>query len=104
MPFKKGDPNINRKGRPKDGQSWAAVLSKLCDEKVTSSGTEITKKEAICRKLLKLAFEGEKWAIEALMDRIDGKPKQITESDITTNGKDITAIERRIVDPANPNT
>ena len=47
----------------------------------------MTKKEDICRKILKLASEGERWAIEALMDRIDGKPKmridQLIQSEVT---------------------
>lgn len=78
MPFKKGQSG-NPVGRPADGKSWAAVLDKLCDEEVKAGSMTMTKKEAICRKLLKLASEGEKWAIEALMDRIDGKPKQIVD-------------------------
>jgi hypothetical protein len=64
------------------------MLSKLCEEKVTVGGTEMEKKEAICRRLLLLASQGERWAIEALMDRIDGKPKQIVDQ----NNKNITVV------------
>jgi hypothetical protein len=49
----------------------------------------MTKREAICRKLLKLASEGERWAIEALMDRIDGKPKQQIEQHNENTGTTI---------------
>lgn len=96
MGLPKGRTN-NPNGRPKDGQSWAGMLSKLCEEKVTVGGTEMEKKEAICRRLLLLASQGERWAIEALMDRIDGKPKTVAEVDHTTNGKDLNTIERVVV-------
>ena len=88
MGLHKGQCN-NRKGRPKDGKSWAAVLDLLCEERIKIGDIDMTKKEAICRKILKLASEGERWAIEALMDRIDGKPKIISEVDHTTLGKEL---------------
>ena len=78
MPFKKGQSG-NPKGRPKDGESWAGMLSKICEEDLTHNGKKITKKEAICRKLISEAAKGEQWAINALMDRIDGKPKQVVD-------------------------
>ena len=96
MAFKKGQSG-NPAGRPADGKSWAAVLDKLCDEEVKAGSMTMTKKEAICRKLLKLASEGERWAIEALMDRIDGKPKQVSEVDHTTGHESFNKIERVIV-------
>ena len=86
MGLHKGQCN-NRRGRPKDGKSWAAVLDLLCEERIKIGDIDMTKKEAICRKILKLASEGERWAIEALMDRIDGKPKmqidQVIQSEVT---------------------
>ena len=78
MGLPKGRTN-NPNGRPKDGKSWSAVLDKMCDETITAGNMTITKKEAICRKLLQLASSGERWAIEALMDRIEGKPKQVVD-------------------------
>ena len=77
MPFKKGDKNINREGRPPKGQSWAAVLDKIGGEKI--KGGELTKKEAVARKLWAEAAKGQPWAINALMDRLDGKPKQVVD-------------------------
>lgn len=88
MPFKKGQSG-NPKGRPKDGTSWAAVLDKLCQEQIQVGKLTMSKKEAICRKLLQLASQGERWAIEALMDRIDGKPKQLTENKNENENKTI---------------
>jgi hypothetical protein len=77
MPFKKGDKNINREGRPPKGQSWAAVLEKIGGEKL--KGSDLTKKEAVARKLWAEAAKGQPWAINALMDRLDGKPKQVVD-------------------------
>ncbi len=76
MPFKKGVSG-NPAGRPKEGTSWAAVLDKIGGEKI--KGGELTKKEAVARKLWAEAAKGQPWAINALMDRLDGKPKQVVD-------------------------
>jgi hypothetical protein len=81
MPFKKGDPNINRNGRPFKGASFPDVLSRILDEEIESKDG-MDKKEALCRKLVKMAFDGESWAFNALMDRVDGKPTQKVEAEI----------------------
>ena len=83
MPFKKGQSG-NAKGRPRDGTSWAAVLEKIGGEKVKVGKDEITKKEAVARKLWAEASKGQPWAINALMDRLDGKPKQVIDQTIET--------------------
>jgi hypothetical protein len=88
MPFKKGDPNINRDGRPMKGQSWAAVLEKIGGETIVSGKETLTKKEAVARKLWGEAAKGEAWAINALMDRLDGKPRQV----IDQNNRNITLV------------
>lgn len=75
MPFSKNDPNINREGRPPKGKSFTDVLNRIMDEQLQSmDGME--KREALMRKLVKAAFDGEQWAMNAVMDRIDGKPTQ----------------------------
>jgi hypothetical protein len=76
MPFKKGQSG-NPAGRPKEGTSWAAVLEKIGGEKL--KGSDLTKKEAVARKLWAEAAKGQPWAINALMDRLDGKPKQVVD-------------------------
>ena len=43
MPFKKGDPNINRAGRPKKSFTWADVLDKIGEEKIRSGEGNISK-------------------------------------------------------------
>ena len=97
MPFAKNDPNINRAGRPKIGKSWAGMLREICEEEVTLGTEKKTRKEIISRRLISEAAKGEAWAINALMDRIDGKPRQVSEIDHTSGGKEITGIVREIV-------
>lgn len=97
MPFKKGhDPNRNTDGRPPKGKSWADVINRILKETVVVNGTEMEKKEAITRKLVAEAANGEQWAINALMDRTDGKPKQIVDQttrsvNISIDGEDAEA-------------
>ena len=94
MPFEKGKSG-NPAGRPPMGKSWADVLRKIGEE---ASGHGITKKEMICRKVYEEAENGEQWAINALFDRIDGKPKQqIQHSGDEENP--IVEIKKTIVKP-----
>jgi hypothetical protein len=95
MPFKKGQSG-NPNGRPKEGTSWAAVLEKIGGEKIKAGKEEITKKEAVARKLWGEAAKGQPWAINALMDRLDGKPKQVVDQttrnvSINVDGEDAEA-------------
>lgn len=103
MPFSKGDPNINRKGRPKKGQSFGEALEKEAEEMVKdASGEELTKMQAIAKILWKKASKGDLKAIDMLLDRIDGKPKQAL--DVTSGGETITEVKQTIVGPGNTNT
>jgi len=77
MPFRKGDPSINRNGRPKKGQTVTDAINSVIGEKsVNFKGKLISGKEAVARKLLELAISGDVPAIKYLMDRVDGPPKQ----------------------------
>lgn len=97
MPFTKGDPNINRGGRPPKGKSFTDVLNKILEENVIVNGEEMAKKEAIMRVLIREASNGQQWAINALMDRVDGKPKQIVDQttrsvNVNIDGEDAEAV------------
>jgi hypothetical protein len=89
MAFQKGQSG-NPNGRPADGTSWAAVLEKIGGETIVSGKETLTKKEAVARKLWGEAAKGEAWAINALMDRLDGKPRQAI--DHTTKGEMVNSI------------
>ena len=77
MPFRKGDPSINRNGRPKKGQTLTDVISNILSENaVNYKGGLISGREAVARKLLELAMSGDVPAMKYLIDRMDGPPKQ----------------------------
>ena len=99
MAFKKGDKNINRAGRPKKGQSFAEVLKEEAESMAGS--TDLSMMQAIAKILWQKAGKGDLKAIDMLMDRIDGKPRQSI--DHTTDGKEITAVVREIVDKKQEN-
>jgi ribosomal protein L17 len=77
-PFEKDDPRINRRGRPKKGET----LTDLLREKIETTKTakeKLTRKERIVEKLIALAEGGDFSALRYLFDRLDGKPKESIE-------------------------
>lgn len=70
--FVKGDPRINRKGRPHKLPNLTEVLAKYLGEE--SKGTNATEK--IIAALRKKAYYGDKRAAELLLDRAFGKVQQ----------------------------
>jgi len=96
MAFVKGQSG-NPNGRKPQGKAWADVIRKVLRETVIIDGTEMEKREAIVRKLVIEAAKGESWAINALMDRTDGKPKQVIDQTnrtvaVNIDGKDADAV------------
>ena len=97
--FKDHPENINRKGRPKKGETFTdIILTELSKENVTvktDTGVEmISAKDAVARKLIALAVqEGNFHAIKYLMDRIDGSPRQMI-SLTSGDEEELTAKER----------
>lgn len=83
--FKKGDPRINRKGRPPKDWTWAGLLRDLAEQLHEKTG--VAKKEIIASALFKEAMKGNVMAIKEFGDRIDGKSKQTT--DVTSGGEKI---------------
>lgn len=91
MPFKKGDPNINRNGAPKRAWTWSGVLEKAMEIKMTSkTGEERTVKQIVATSLIDQAINGNVVAAKEIMNRMDGMPKQ--ETDITTGGDKINTL------------
>jgi len=74
--FEKGDPRINRRGRPKKGQSITEILELLLDKK---KETGELRRADIAEKLIKLAESGDLPAIRYLIDRLDGRPRETVE-------------------------
>ena len=82
-PFAKNDPRINRKGRPKKGQSLTDILNwaldqkrKITDEK-TGNEKAILLRHLLAEKLIKKAVDdGDVPAMKYIYDRLDGRPKE----------------------------
>lgn len=85
MPFTKGDPNINRKGRPK-GISITEMVRQALEEVEEKTGK--TWKDLIIKRiLLKATSDGDVQMLKTIWQYIDGMPQQST--DITTGGDKI---------------
>ena len=70
MPFAKGNKlGIGRGSRPPAEKSFKAAL-----DKAIATSPQLLRRAA--DKLLKLAADGEGWAMRELADRLDGKPAQ----------------------------
>jgi len=92
MPWEKGQSG-NPKGRPPKGSSFAEILRQVGEEEIQG----MSKSEAISRKLWAEASKGEAWAIREIMDRMDGKPKQIVDQttrtvNVNIDGEDAEAV------------
>lgn len=85
--FVKGDPRINRKGRPKEAWTMRGLIIEALEEE-DETGTP--HKKSIARKLANLAKSGDIVAIKEVNNRIDGMPQQKT--DITSGGKPIPLL------------
>jgi hypothetical protein len=69
--FEKGDPRINRAGRPRKGKSLTEILERELKHKGYKALAEVLIKMAIEEKNL--------MAIRYIFDRIDGRPKETVE-------------------------
>jgi len=87
--FKKGDPRINRGGRPKAKTSASEIIEKMLSVKdypvKGKEGEFITRKEALFKKLFDLSMNGDTSALKLLIDHGYGRPKQVVEQDIQIN-------------------
>lgn len=69
MPFQKGDPRINREGRPKKIPNLDVLLAELLDDEDQSA-------KLILAALIEKAKEGDVRAAQVILDRAYGKPKE----------------------------
>jgi hypothetical protein len=103
-PFEKKDPRINRKGRPKKGESMTDILNWALDQKriITDSGTGKEKslllRHVLAEKLISKAVdEGDVAAIKYIYDRLDGRPKETIEMSAKRNDIPDDPEERRVL-------
>lgn len=74
MPFKKGDPRINRKGRPRTGLSLAELARELAEIKDVTlpDGKKIERKRALLERMWRDALSGNTAAQSNLIRLLDG--------------------------------
>ena len=75
--FQDNPQNINRKGRPPAGESWADILRQIGEEIHPKTGKPF--KEAVSRKIWSKAVGGDVQSMKEIMNRMDGMPKQQSE-------------------------
>lgn len=65
----------NPKGRPRKGKTLTDILEKeLRKKNVRTPEGDIPAKEALARKIIALAIDGDVAALKYIFDRVDGKP------------------------------
>ncbi len=88
MPFVKGDPNINREGRPKGSLNFATKWKKFIEKVAEDNGMSPEEiDEQLYRVAWKKAKEGDYQFYKDIQDRVHGKPQQSI--DHTTGGKEL---------------
>jgi hypothetical protein len=93
MPFTKGDPNINREGRPKGSFSITSEIKKKLEE--VPEGQKKSYLLLLIDRIMKQAIiDGDSRMIEKIWAYIDGMPKQSLEMGLD---EELSQIEVKIV-------
>ena len=71
-PGKSGNPN----GRPKKGASITECIKNILEREVSTKKGKRKLKEIFSEKVVKLAFDGDKYAMKYVMNYHDGMPVQ----------------------------
>jgi hypothetical protein len=107
-PFVKNDPRINRKGRPKKGQTLTDILDWALDQKRKIKNEETGEEKSLLlrqmlaqRLIYKAVDEGDVPAIKYIFDRLDGRPKETIEmsekrDDLPDNPEERRAMAERL--------
>ena len=92
----------NRTNHPgkKSDKEWRGAIRKAVHELIEATSEGKAKKTKaltlMARKLVAKAIKGDVMAMKEAGDRLDGRPRQEVELDMT---RTISVIERRIIDP-----
>ncbi len=84
-PFKKGDPRINRDGRPKGSKNFKTLFEEAVKELAEEYEEADDAQKDIIHKGLQKAAEGDYRFFSYLIDRLHGKPTQKIEQEFTDN-------------------
>ena len=75
MPFTKGDPNINRLGKPKGTKSFTTKVREALEK--IADGKDYTYEEALVRSIMKKAIvDGDTASQKLIWNYLDGMPKE----------------------------
>lgn len=78
----------NPSGRPKGAKTWSGLLAEMADKRDRNGRT---RKDKILDKLLERAEQGHSWAVAMVLERMEGKAIQRSQTDITSNGESLNA-------------
>lgn len=83
MPFAKGDPRINRNGRPKKGTSFAELLRELGEKEdvSTSDGKKIERRRALAERIWQEAIRGNPSFASLIFKAVDNPALRIQHED-----------------------
>ena len=87
----------NPAGRPKKEYCLTDILKEQgnIEDVTTELGEIINRKQAVARKLWALAMGGDVIALKYLYDRIDGKPLQTIEANVTRPEADLSNLTEK---------
>jgi len=97
---KSGNPN----GRPRKNRCIPDLLRRIGDEEIDTKGGRISKLEAVLRKTYQLAFDGERWAVEFIADRTEGKAIQSIRQEVDASVDLTRRVVHARVGDGSPNT
>ena len=102
MPFKPGDPNINRDGRPKGAVSVVEALRRKLKEEIPDGVDKKTYLEALVENIIKKAIdESDVSMMRDIIDRVDGKPKQTIDNITDTSVEEALNIMKNGIKESN---
>ena len=102
MPFKPGDPNINRDGRPKGAVSVVEALRRKLKEEIPDGVDKKTYLEALVENIIKKAIdESDVSMMRDIIDRVDGKPKQTIDNITDTSIEEALNIMKNGIKESN---
>jgi hypothetical protein len=85
--WKPGIPSPNPGGRPKREWTFAQLYEDALNEFLTTpDGTRIQAKQAVAKRLMRMAVEGDLGAIKELSNRLDGNPTQPLDGGVNLDG------------------
>ena len=101
--FDKRSEDINRNGRPPKEFTLTNILRETLNQVNNETGK--TKKQEVIDKMYELAVEdGDVQMLKYLIDRIDGKPLQTIEANVTRPETDLSNLSKKeLKDLANLN-